>query len=121
MTCLAKHYQVREIRRLLDYSTQTDHSLTDAFTQAGCTLYSLAVNQLIEAHSSVGKHIDEYHSESSRILEAHTELYSNIEWPLSRTQCSSEAHPKATVEAHLNRLAKELASAEAQLKTLAQE
>jgi hypothetical protein len=106
---------------LLTQSTQANLRISDAFTQAGCTLYSKTVDQLTGAHNSIHKQIDEYHRESSNIIQAHNELYSNIEWPLSRTQCSSKTHSKATVEAHLTKLAQEVASAEARIKALAQE
>lgn len=99
----------------------TKLTIKDTFIQAGCTIHSAAVDQLTLAHNKIEMRIRDYHESSAGILEAHDRLYSNIEWPLSRTQCSSETHPKATVSSHLQTLTMEFRSAEDKLKALARE
>lgn len=84
-------------------------------------MYSTAVEQLIDAHNCMEKRISEYNDSYSGILEAQDDVYSNIEWPLSRTQCSSETLSKATVDAHLKKLTVQLKLAEDKIRALAQD
>jgi hypothetical protein len=107
--------------KILTYSLSAGSDLADVFTQAGCAIYSAAVHELAKAHGVTEKRIGNYHEAFSSILEANDELYSNIEWPLSRTQCSLEGRSTASIDAHLKKLSKKLNLAETKLRALAQE
>lgn len=48
-------------------------------------------------------------------------LYSNFERDMSKTLCSDENHPQATLASHLDRLSEQLRQAEDKLASLAQE
>lgn len=107
--------------KILVDSSSAGSDLADVFTQAGCAIYSAAVDELAKSHSVTEKRIGDYRKAFSTILKANDELYSNIEWPLSRTQCSLEGRPTASVDVHLKKLSKKLKLAETKLRALAQE
>ena len=100
------------------------HRLTyfaDAFKHTGSDMHSSAAERLFGINADIKAEIQQLTRNSSAALETNAALYSNIEWPLSRTLCTGRTLPRSTVEDHLSSLQRDLSKAEDHLAGLASE
>lgn len=87
----------------------------------GLAIHESATENLEKAHADVQAEIKHFAEESSKTLAQSRDLYANIEYPLSKTLCDSDDHPRASLEVHLNRLKQDIAAAREQVVRLSAE
>ncbi|KAL3602871.1 hypothetical protein FPOAC2_07186 [Fusarium poae] len=95
--------------------------LREAYARMGLSIHSSATEHLEKAHVQVQTEIKRFSDESSKTLTQSRDLYANIEYPLSKTLCDSEDHPRASIEVHLNRLKQDIAAAREEVLRLGTE
>ncbi|CEI63260.1 hypothetical protein FVEN_g201 [Fusarium venenatum] len=93
----------------------------EAYARIGLSIHTSATEHLGKAHADVQTVIKRFSEESSKTLAQSRDLYANIEYPLSKTLCNSEDHPRASVEVHLNRLKQDIAAAREEVLRLSAE
>ncbi|KAF0635062.1 hypothetical protein FPSE5266_10807 [Fusarium pseudograminearum] len=87
----------------------------------GLAIHESATEHLEKAHADVQAEIKSFAEESPKTLAQSRDLYANIEYPLSKTLCDSDDHPRASLEVHLNRLKQDIAAAREQVVRLSAE
>lgn len=87
----------------------------------GLAIHESATEHLEKAHADVQAEIKHFAEESSQTLAQSRDLYANIEYPLLKTLCDSDDHPRASLEVHLNRLKQDIAAAREQVVRLSAE
>ncbi|KAM0306857.1 hypothetical protein ACHAPM_001433 [Fusarium culmorum] len=95
--------------------------LRESYARMGLALHESATEHLEKAHADVQAEIKSFAEESSKTLAQSRDLYANIEYPLSKTLCDSDDHPRASLEVHLNRLKQDIAAAREQVVRLSAE
>ncbi|KAL6915536.1 hypothetical protein ACHAPO_011136 [Fusarium lateritium] len=95
--------------------------LREAYARMGLSIHTSATEHLEKAHVDVQTEIKRFSEESSKTLAQSRDLYANIEYPLSKTLCDSDDHPRASVEVHLNHLKQDIAAAREEVLRLSTE
>ncbi|CAG1998450.1 unnamed protein product [Fusarium graminearum] len=95
--------------------------LRESYARMGLAIHESATENLEKAHADVQAEIKHFAEESSKTLAQSRDLYANIEYPLSKTLCDSDDHPRASLEVHLNRLKQDIAAAREQVVRLSAE
>lgn len=84
-------------------------------------LHASAVEKLVQVQNDFEERISRLSNDSTGFQGECTELYSNIAYPLSKTLCSSNNFPRATISAHLKKVQKDIEAARQELRKLADE
>ncbi|EKJ69014.1 hypothetical protein FPSE_10807 [Fusarium pseudograminearum CS3096] len=92
-----------------------------SYARMGLAIHESATEHLEKAHADVQAEIKSFAEESPKTLAQSRDLYANIEYPLSKTLCDSDDHPRASLEVHLNRLKQDIAAAREQVVRLSAE